>query len=140
MSVYEAIHIQSILECRDKRMDNTPLWYMFVTAAVQLLMVINASFNLPIYFFAGQHFRDALSDTLSCRFETGKCSHDLLTYLLFRSESKLVTMGESMKKRKNNLSVKSKINEVNEDGAMIKKETSAELKAENASVVNVTNL
>ena len=61
-------------------------------------------------------------------------------YLLFRSESKLVTMGESMKRRKHNLSVKSKINEVQEDGAMIKKETSAELKAENASVVNVTNL
>ena len=49
-------------------------------------------------------------------------------------------MGESMKRRKNNLSVKSKINEVQEDGVMVKKETSAELKAENASVVNVTNL
>ena len=50
-------------------MDSTPLWYMFVTAAVQLLMVINASFNLPIYLFAGQHFRDTLSEMLGLRCE-----------------------------------------------------------------------
>ena len=50
-------------------MDSTPLWYMFVTAAVQLLMVINASFNLPIYLFAGQHFRDTLCEMLGLRCE-----------------------------------------------------------------------
>ena len=66
-SVYEAAHIGSILTCRDRGMDNTPLWYMFVTAAVQLLMVINASFNLPIYLFAGQHFREALCEMLGLR-------------------------------------------------------------------------
>ena len=66
-SVYEAANIQSILTCRDKRMDNTPTWFMFVTAAVQLLMVVNASFNLPIYLFAGQHFRDTLCDMLGIR-------------------------------------------------------------------------
>ena len=48
-------------------MDNTPLWNMFVTASVQLLMVINASFNLPIYLFAGQHFREALCEMLGLR-------------------------------------------------------------------------
>ena len=72
-SIYEATNIHSILDCRDKRMDNTPLWFMYVTATVQLLMVIsinsfqflqyslqvvNASINLPIYFFAGKAFRE----------------------------------------------------------------------------------
>ena len=66
-SVYEAAHIGSILTCRDRGMGHTPLWYMFVTAAVQLLMVINASFNLPIYLFAGQHFRETLSEMLGLR-------------------------------------------------------------------------
>ena len=68
-SVYEAAHIGSILTCRDRGMDSTPLWTMFVTAAVKLLMVINASFNLPIYLFAGQHFRDTLCEMLGLRCE-----------------------------------------------------------------------
>jgi len=67
VSLYEATNIQSILNCRDKGKANTPLWFMFVTLAVQLLMVVNASFNLPIYFFAGQHFRDALYQLLGLK-------------------------------------------------------------------------
>ena len=54
MSLYEFTNLQSILHCRDKGekwrevlspagviagKDSTPLWYMFVTVAVQLLMV-----------------------------------------------------------------------------------------------------
>ena len=66
-SVYEAAHIGSILTCQDRGMDNTPLWNMYVTAAVQLLMVVNASFNLPIYLFAGQHFRQTLCEMLGLR-------------------------------------------------------------------------
>ena len=38
-SIYEAANIHSILNCRDKRKDRTPLWFMYVTVAVQLLMV-----------------------------------------------------------------------------------------------------
>ena len=38
-SVYESINIGQILFCRDIGRDNTPLWYMYFTAAVQLLMV-----------------------------------------------------------------------------------------------------
>jgi len=57
-SIYEAANIHSILNCRDKRKDRTPLWFMYVTVAVQLLMVANASLNLPIYFFAGKSFRE----------------------------------------------------------------------------------
>ena len=66
-SVYEAANIQSILTCRDKRMDNTPTWFMFVTAAVQLLMVVNASFNLPIYMLAGPNFRQTMCEMLGIR-------------------------------------------------------------------------
>jgi len=65
-SVYESINIGQILFCRDIGRDNTPLWYMYFTAAVQLLMVVNASFNLPIYFFAGQHFRETLLELFGC--------------------------------------------------------------------------
>ena len=38
-SIYEAANIHSILDCRTKGQDKTPLWFMYVTAAVQLLMV-----------------------------------------------------------------------------------------------------
>jgi len=57
-SIYEAANIHSILHCRDKKKDKTPLWFMYITATVQFLMVANASFNLPIYFFAGKAFRE----------------------------------------------------------------------------------
>merc|ERR1711963_466977 len=57
-SIYEAANIHSILHCRDKSKDKTPLWFMYITATVQFLMVANASFNLPIYFFAGKAFRE----------------------------------------------------------------------------------
>merc|ERR1711953_1246852 len=57
-SIYEAANIHSILHCRDRKKDKTPLWFMYVTATVQFLMVANASFNLPIYFFAGKAFRE----------------------------------------------------------------------------------
>ena len=38
-SVYEAANIHSILHCREIGKDKTPLWFMYVTATVQLLMV-----------------------------------------------------------------------------------------------------
>lgn len=39
---------------------------MYVTAAVQLLMVVNASVNLPIYFFAGKSFRAVSLELIRC--------------------------------------------------------------------------
>ena len=38
-SIYEAANIHSILHCRDKSKDKTPLWFMYITATVQFLMV-----------------------------------------------------------------------------------------------------
>ena len=38
-SIYEAVNIHTILDCREKGMDITPLWFMYVTASIQLLMV-----------------------------------------------------------------------------------------------------
>ena len=43
-SVYEAANIHSILHCREKGKDKTPLWFMYVTATVQFLMVTNKAF------------------------------------------------------------------------------------------------
>ena len=42
-SVYEAANIHHILECRERGRNNTPLWFMYVTAAVQLTMVWECS-------------------------------------------------------------------------------------------------
>ena len=35
----------------------TPIWYLYAMASVQLLQVINTSFNFPIYWFVG-NFRE----------------------------------------------------------------------------------
>jgi len=63
-SIYEAANIHSILDCRDKGRDKTPIWFMYITNAVQLLMVVNASVNLPIFFFAGKTFREVTINIL----------------------------------------------------------------------------
>jgi len=65
-SIYEAANIHSILDCRDKGRDKTPIWFMYITNAVQLLMVVNASVNLPIFFFAGKTFREVTINILRC--------------------------------------------------------------------------
>ena len=54
-SVYEAANIHSILHCREKGKDKTPLWFMYVTATVQFLMVTKlcASFHLIIPLIVG---------------------------------------------------------------------------------------
>ena len=38
-SIYEVVNIHSILHCREQGKDKTPLWFMYVTATVQLLVV-----------------------------------------------------------------------------------------------------
>ena len=48
-------------------LQGTPVWTMFVTEAVKLLMVVNASFNLPIYYFAGQQFRTTFHSIFTAR-------------------------------------------------------------------------
>jgi len=65
-SIYEAANIHSILDCREKGRDKTPIWFMYITNAVQLLMVVNASVNLPIFFFAGKTFREVTINLLRC--------------------------------------------------------------------------
>ena len=44
--MYEAANIHTILQCREKGKDKTPLWFMYVTATVQLLMVSPAYITL----------------------------------------------------------------------------------------------
>ena len=44
--MYEATNIHSILECKEKGRDKTPLWFMYVTAAVQLLMVRDNAYTV----------------------------------------------------------------------------------------------
>ena len=43
--MYEAANIHTILQCREKGKDKTPLWFMYVTATVQLLMVSHTRGN-----------------------------------------------------------------------------------------------
>ena len=77
LSVYEAVMITSILNCQAKlkvgkllcydkdlliimtflMQGITPIWYLYAMASVQLLQVINTSFNFPIYWFVG-NFRE----------------------------------------------------------------------------------
>jgi len=57
LSVYEAVMITSILHCQSKLKGITPIWYLYAMASVQLLQVINTSFNFPIYWFVG-NFRE----------------------------------------------------------------------------------
>jgi len=64
--MYEAGTIHSVLGCRESAQDKTPLWLLYLTQAVQLGMVVNASTNFPIYFCVGQLFRQATLRLLGC--------------------------------------------------------------------------
>jgi len=71
--MYEAGTIHSVLGCRERGQNITPLWLLYLTQSVQLGMVgmmailhrvfslffevVNASTNFPIYFCVGQLFR-----------------------------------------------------------------------------------
>ena len=66
-SIYEAITIRSVLKCHDTNRGYLKIWYLYVLSTVQLLQVVNASLNLPIYWCVGTTFKAALSKyLLSC--------------------------------------------------------------------------
>ena len=59
LSIYEAATIHSILGCRERGLDKTPLWFMIATAAVQLLMVSIFTFSQSVskaVVFGDKHF------------------------------------------------------------------------------------
>jgi len=51
------------------------IWYLYVQAALQLLQVLNASQNLPIYWFVGSQFKNTAKKYLRWSKESGRESH-----------------------------------------------------------------
>jgi len=56
-SLYEALTIRSQLNCTDKGKDFLPLWFLYILAAMNTLLVVNASSNIIIYLTVGHSFR-----------------------------------------------------------------------------------
>jgi len=61
-SVYEALTIHRQLECSAINKDFLPLWFLYCIAAMNALLVINASSNFLIYLFAGVSFRSKFTE------------------------------------------------------------------------------
>ena len=59
-SIYEAVTIHSVLKCHDANKGYMKIWYLYVQSTVQLLQLINASLNLPIYWCVGTSFKATL--------------------------------------------------------------------------------
>ena len=59
-SIYEGFTIQSVLKCHDTNQGYLKIWYLYILSIVQLLQVVNASLNLPIYWFVGTTFKETL--------------------------------------------------------------------------------
>merc|ERR1712002_612746 len=56
-SLYEAVTIHQQLHCSGQEKDFLPLWFLYCIAAMNTLLVLNASSNILIYIFAGVSFR-----------------------------------------------------------------------------------
>ena len=56
-SLFEALTIHQQLHCSEQQKDFLPLWFLYCIAAMNALLVLNASSNILIYLFAGQSFR-----------------------------------------------------------------------------------
>ena len=63
-SIYEGFTIQSVLKCHDTNQGYLKIWYLYILSIVQLLQVVNASLNLPIYWFVGTTFKATLTKYL----------------------------------------------------------------------------
>merc|ERR1712106_720264 len=67
-SLYEAITIMSVLKCHETNQGYLKIWYLYILSTVQFLQVLNASLNLPIYWFFGTSFKPALlKHLISCQ-------------------------------------------------------------------------
>jgi len=58
--IFEAVTISSVLICQEKNEGYLKIWYLYLLTVVNLLQVMNASLNLPIYWFVGSSFRETL--------------------------------------------------------------------------------
>jgi len=47
-------------ECQEKGAGYLKIWYLYLLNVVNLLQLMNASLNLPIYWFVGSAFRETL--------------------------------------------------------------------------------
>lgn len=63
-SLYEALTIKTQLNCAKKHKDFLPLWFLYILAALNTLLVVNASSNILIYIFVGQSFREKVKKIL----------------------------------------------------------------------------
>ena len=63
-SIYEAFTIKSVLKCHETNKGYLKIWYLYILSTVQLLQVVNASLNLPIYWCVGTTFKAALTKYL----------------------------------------------------------------------------
>jgi len=63
-SLYEALTIKTQLNCAKKDKDFLPLWFLYILAALNTLLVMNASSNIFIYLFVGQSFRSKVKKLL----------------------------------------------------------------------------
>eukprot|EP00092_Neocalanus_flemingeri_P095536 GFUD01121553.1.p1 GENE.GFUD01121553.1~~GFUD01121553.1.p1 ORF type:complete len:347 (+),score=65.60 GFUD01121553.1:153-1193(+) len=52
-SIYEGVTIRSVLKCHDTNQGYLKIWYLYILSIIQLLQVVNASLNLPIYWILG---------------------------------------------------------------------------------------
>ena len=73
-NIYEAITINSVLRCHDNNKGFLKIWYLYILSLINLLMVVNASLNLPIYWCVGTAFKAALSKYLQVCKITKQCS------------------------------------------------------------------
>jgi len=66
-SLYEALTIHKQLNCSSQQKDFLPLWFLYCIAAMNALLVLNASSNLLIYLFAGLAFRAKFQETFGLK-------------------------------------------------------------------------
>ncbi|XP_023337024.1 uncharacterized protein LOC111708020 [Eurytemora carolleeae] len=56
-NVYEALIIKKEENCKLQGMGYVKLWYLYIIVATNLMLVLNATVNLPIYLSGGKSFR-----------------------------------------------------------------------------------
>ena len=79
-SIYEAVTIRSVLKCHDTNQGYLKIWYLYVLSTIQLLQVVNASLNLPIYWFVGTTFKAALSKNI-LKYKASLCKNQARSFL-----------------------------------------------------------
>eukprot|EP00092_Neocalanus_flemingeri_P018501 GFUD01020026.1.p1 GENE.GFUD01020026.1~~GFUD01020026.1.p1 ORF type:complete len:416 (-),score=82.55 GFUD01020026.1:407-1654(-) len=63
-SIYEGVTIRSVLKCHDTKQGYLKIWYLYILSTIQLLQVVNASLNFPIYWILGATYKATFSKNL----------------------------------------------------------------------------